>query len=65
VVGSRHRGELASIALGSVGHTLIRRRTVPVAVVHGWDPDSTETLPAAQQVAATAATVTGSASHAG
>jgi nucleotide-binding universal stress UspA family protein len=35
VVGSRHRGELASLVLGSVGHSLIRRSACPVAVVHG------------------------------
>jgi nucleotide-binding universal stress UspA family protein len=35
VVGSRHRGEIASLALGSVGHGLIRRSACPVAVVHG------------------------------
>jgi len=33
VVGSRHRGELASIVLGSVGHTLIRRAACPVVIV--------------------------------
>lgn len=35
VVGSRHRGELRSLVLGSVGHSLIRRATCPVVVVHG------------------------------
>jgi nucleotide-binding universal stress UspA family protein len=33
VVGSRHRGELASMVLGSVGHTLIRRAVCPVVIV--------------------------------
>lgn len=33
VVGSRHRGELASMVLGSVGHTLIRRAACPVVIV--------------------------------
>jgi nucleotide-binding universal stress UspA family protein len=47
VVGSRHRGELASIALGSVGHTLIRRSAVPVAIVHGWSPEPEMAPPAA------------------
>jgi nucleotide-binding universal stress UspA family protein len=41
VVGSRHRGELRSIALGSVGHALVRRSTCPVVVVHGWSDNST------------------------
>jgi nucleotide-binding universal stress UspA family protein len=35
VVGSRHRGELKSLALGSVGMGLIRHASCPVAVVHG------------------------------
>jgi nucleotide-binding universal stress UspA family protein len=35
IVGSRHRGELRSLMLGSVGHSLIRRSTCPVVVVHG------------------------------
>lgn len=35
VVGSRHRGGLASLVLGSVGHGLIRRSLCPLAVVHG------------------------------
>jgi nucleotide-binding universal stress UspA family protein len=35
VVGSRHRGEVASLVLGSVGFGLIRRSACPVAVVHG------------------------------
>jgi nucleotide-binding universal stress UspA family protein len=35
VVGSRHRGELASMVLGSVGHALIRRAACPVVVVPG------------------------------
>ncbi len=41
VVGSRHRGELRSIALGSVGHALVRRSACPVTVVHGWTDAST------------------------
>jgi nucleotide-binding universal stress UspA family protein len=35
VVGSRHRGELESAMLGSVGATLIRESACPVVVVHG------------------------------
>jgi nucleotide-binding universal stress UspA family protein len=35
VVGSRHRGEFASLVLGSVGHTLIRRAACPVVIVPG------------------------------
>ena len=35
VVGSRHRGELLSAILGSVGATLIRASACPVVVVHG------------------------------
>src|SRR5690606_17279428 len=35
VVGSRSRGELASLMLGSVGHDLIRRGQCPVVVSHG------------------------------
>jgi len=35
VVGSRRRGEVASLALGSVGYGLIRRSVCPVAVIHG------------------------------
>jgi nucleotide-binding universal stress UspA family protein len=35
VVGSRHRGELLSAMLGSVGATLIRASACPVVVVHG------------------------------
>jgi len=35
VVGSRHRGEIASLVLGSVGHELMRRSACPVAVAHG------------------------------
>jgi nucleotide-binding universal stress UspA family protein len=35
VVGSRHRGELLSAMLGSVGATLIRESACPVVVVHG------------------------------
>ena len=61
VVGSRHRGELASIALGSVGHTLIRRSHAPVAVVHGWGPQ-TET---GRRGVAPGAALTASPSHAG
>lgn len=34
-VGSRSRGELASLMLGSVGHDLIRRGRCPVVVGHG------------------------------
>jgi nucleotide-binding universal stress UspA family protein len=34
VVGSRRRGEVASVLLGSVGHALIRGALCPVAVVH-------------------------------
>jgi nucleotide-binding universal stress UspA family protein len=40
VVGSRHRGGLASLVLGSVGHGLIRRSSCPVAVVHGMSASS-------------------------
>ena len=35
VVGSRHRGEMASLVHGSVGHDLIRRSACPVMVVPG------------------------------
>ena len=35
VVGSRHRGEIASRLLGSVGHTLVRRAACPVIIVPG------------------------------
>ena len=43
VVGSRHRGGLRSIALGSVGHALVRRAACPVTVVHGWTDAPTPT----------------------
>jgi nucleotide-binding universal stress UspA family protein len=46
VVGSRERGELLSIALGSVGHGLIRRAVCPIAVVHGWSRDAVASIPA-------------------
>ena len=38
VVGSRHRGELLSAMLGSVGMTLVRSSVCPVVVVHGRRP---------------------------
>lgn len=38
VVGSRNRGELKSLTLGSVGMGLIRHASCPVAVVHGQAP---------------------------
>lgn len=34
VVGSRGRGELAELLLGSVGHAVLRRAACPVAIVH-------------------------------
>jgi nucleotide-binding universal stress UspA family protein len=40
VVGSRNRGEIASLMLGSVGHDLVRRSGSPVVVVHGTAPGS-------------------------
>ena len=38
VVGSRHRGEIASLVNGSVGHDLIRRSACPVMVVPAGSP---------------------------
>jgi len=43
VVGSRHRGEVASLVLGSVGRELIRRSACPVAVSHGVSAGSPDT----------------------
>jgi nucleotide-binding universal stress UspA family protein len=40
VVGSRNRGEIASVMRGSVGHDLVRRSGSPVVVVHGAAPGS-------------------------
>ena len=45
VVGSRQRGELASLVHGSVGLDLIRRSACPVMVVRGDSPTSAQ-LPA-------------------
>jgi nucleotide-binding universal stress UspA family protein len=50
VVGSRHRGELASMVLGSVGHSLIRRAACPVVIVPG-PPAGTQPVPATVAVA--------------
>jgi nucleotide-binding universal stress UspA family protein len=45
VVGSRHRGELARMVLGSVGHALVRRSACPVVIVPG--PPAVRPAPAA------------------
>jgi nucleotide-binding universal stress UspA family protein len=57
VVGSRHRGELASRVLGSVGHALIRRAASPVVVM----ADRSEPGPTAPELGARYGSLAGTA----